>query len=226
MKIVCEKEKLLKGINSVVRGVPTRTTMPILEGILIQTNDNELKLTSYDLELGIEYTMECEVQEEGNTVVNSVMFSEIIRKLPDTDISIEFSTTIFGSSGNSSGFIVDNLYKEPSHSITKRFFSSKEILIWASGNLLIISLNIIALTTVAPWSFTSQFIMYSIPISKSYVVNFTSLSFVWINIPSNIGIVVLVATAFVTELSALIIFSFSQIIFILTSPLLLINKYI
>ena len=91
MKIICEKEKLLKGINSVVRGVPTRTTMPILEGILIQTNDNELKLTSYDLELGIEYTMECEVQEEGNTVVNSVMFSEIIRKLPDTDISIELN---------------------------------------------------------------------------------------------------------------------------------------
>ena len=54
MKIVCEKEKLLKGINSVVRGVPTRTTMPILEGILIKTNNNELRLTTYDLELGIE----------------------------------------------------------------------------------------------------------------------------------------------------------------------------
>jgi len=91
MKIICEKEKLLKGINSVARGVPTRTTMPILEGILIQTNDNQLKLTSYDLELGIEYIMECEVQEEGNTVVNSVMFSEIIRKLPNTDISIELN---------------------------------------------------------------------------------------------------------------------------------------
>ena len=89
MKIICEKEKLLKGINSVVRGVPTRTTMPILEGILIETNKNELKLTSYDLELGIEYTMECVVKEEGSTVVNSLMFSEIIRKLPDTDISIE-----------------------------------------------------------------------------------------------------------------------------------------
>ena len=49
MKIICEKEKLLKGINSVVRAVPTRTTMPILEGILIQTNGNELKLTSYDV---------------------------------------------------------------------------------------------------------------------------------------------------------------------------------
>ena len=91
MKIVCEKEKLLKGINSFIRAVPTRTTMPILEGILIQTNNNQLKLTSYDLELGIEYTMECNVIEEGNTVVNSIMFSEIIRKLPDTDINIEIN---------------------------------------------------------------------------------------------------------------------------------------
>ena len=89
MKIVCEKEKLLKGINSVVRGVPTRTTMPILEGILIKTNNNELRLTTYDLELGIEYNMECDVIEEGNTVVNATMFSEIIRKLPDTEINIE-----------------------------------------------------------------------------------------------------------------------------------------
>ena len=91
MKIVCEKEKLLKAINAVVRAVPTRTTMPILEGILIQTNNNQVKLTSYDLELGIEYNMECDVKEEGNTVVNSIMFSEIIRKLPDTDINIELN---------------------------------------------------------------------------------------------------------------------------------------
>ena len=91
MKIICEKEKLLKGINAVVRGVPTRTTMPILEGILLQTNNNELKLTTYDLELGIEYNMECDVKEEGNTVVNAIMFSEIIRKLPDTDINIELN---------------------------------------------------------------------------------------------------------------------------------------
>ena len=89
MKIICEKEKLQKGLSAVVRGVPTRTTMPILEGILIQTNNNELKLTTYDLELGIEYIIDCEVKEEGNTVVNAMMFSEIIRKLPDTEISIE-----------------------------------------------------------------------------------------------------------------------------------------
>ena len=88
MKIICEKENLLKGINSVVRGIPTRTTMPILEGIFIQTNDNKIKLTTYDLELGIEYVVDCNVEEEGNTVVNAIMFSEIIRKLPDTEIKI------------------------------------------------------------------------------------------------------------------------------------------
>ena len=88
MKFICEKANLLKAINSVVRGVSSRTTMPILEGILIQTNDNQVKLTTYDLELGIEYVINCEVIEQGNTVVTASVFSEIIRKLPDTEISI------------------------------------------------------------------------------------------------------------------------------------------
>ena len=82
MKFVCEKDNILKAINSVTKAVAVRTTMPILEGILIQTNDNEVKFTTYDLELGIEYIINCNVQEQGSTVVNSIMFSEIIRKLP------------------------------------------------------------------------------------------------------------------------------------------------
>lgn len=88
MKFVCEKDNILKAINSVTKAVAVRTTMPILEGILIQTNDNEVKFTTYDLELGIEYIINCNVQEQGSTVVNSIMFSEIIRKLPDSDIKI------------------------------------------------------------------------------------------------------------------------------------------
>lgn len=91
MKIICYKDKIIKAINSVVKGVASKTTMPILEGILIQTNDNEIKLTTYDLEIGIEYVMECEVKEQGSTVVNAIMFSEIIRKLPDTEIHISLN---------------------------------------------------------------------------------------------------------------------------------------
>ena len=92
MKIVCYKDKIMKALNSVVKGVASKTTMPILEGILIQSNDNEIKLTTYDLEIGIEYLMECNVIEQGSTVVNAIMFSEIIRKLPDTEIKIELNS--------------------------------------------------------------------------------------------------------------------------------------
>lgn len=88
MKFVCEKDKILKALNSVIKAVATKTTMPILEGILIQTNDNEIKFTTYDLEIGIEYIMEAEIKEQGNTVVNAIMFSEIMRKLPDAEINI------------------------------------------------------------------------------------------------------------------------------------------
>ena len=88
MKLVCEKDNILKAINSVTKAVATKTTMPVLEGILIQTNDDEVKLTTYDLEIGIEYVIHCEVKEQGATVVNAIMFSEIIRRLPDSEISI------------------------------------------------------------------------------------------------------------------------------------------
>ena len=88
MKIICDKDKILKAINSVTKAVASKTTMPILEGILIQTNDNEVKLTTYDLEIGIEYIIEAQIEEQGATVVNATMFSEIIRKLPDTEIKI------------------------------------------------------------------------------------------------------------------------------------------
>ena len=88
MKIVCYKDTLLKALNSVIKGVASKTTNPILEGILIQTNDNQIRLTTYDMELGIEYIIDSDVKQQGSTVVNAIMFSEIIRKLPDTEIYI------------------------------------------------------------------------------------------------------------------------------------------
>ena len=68
MNFICEKETILKAINSVINGVASKTTMPVLEGILIQTNEDEVKLTSYDLEIGIEYIINAQVKEQGNTV--------------------------------------------------------------------------------------------------------------------------------------------------------------
>ena len=92
MKIVCYKDTLLKALNSVIKGVASKTTNPILEGILIQTNENQVKLTTYDMELGIEYIIDSDVKEQGSTVVNAIMFSEIIRKLPDSEIYITLNS--------------------------------------------------------------------------------------------------------------------------------------
>ena len=92
MKIIFEKDKMIKALNSVTKAVATKTTMPILEGILIQTNNDDIKLTCYDKELGIEYIIkENNVVEQGSIVVNAIMFSEIIRKLHDTNITISIN---------------------------------------------------------------------------------------------------------------------------------------
>ena len=92
MKFICEKEKIIKALNSVMTASPKRTTRPILECILIQTNDNNIKLTTYDEETGIEYIInDVKVVEQGASAVNSVMFTEIIRRLPDSDISININ---------------------------------------------------------------------------------------------------------------------------------------
>jgi DNA polymerase-3 subunit beta len=88
MKFLCDKEHLLNGINIVQKAVSSKTTLPILEGILIETGENKIKLTSNDLEIGIECYIESKIIESGTTVIESRMFGEIIRRLPDSDIFI------------------------------------------------------------------------------------------------------------------------------------------
>lgn len=89
MKFICEKENLLLGLNAVSRTSVGRTTTPILEGILLTLKNNQLIMTTNDLEIGIEYTLDnCDAIEEGSTVVECRMFGEIIRKLPNSSITI------------------------------------------------------------------------------------------------------------------------------------------
>ncbi len=88
MKFVYEKEKLLIGLNSVSRASVGRTTTPILEGILINVKKNNIVLTTNDLDIGMEYTLEeGEIIEEGKVVVDCKMFGDIIRKLPNEPIT-------------------------------------------------------------------------------------------------------------------------------------------
>jgi DNA polymerase-3 subunit beta len=88
MKIICSKENLVNGINIVQKAVSTKTTMPILEGILFEANEN-LLLTGNDLQIGIECIVEADIRERGSIVLNSRIIGDIVRKLPDSEILIE-----------------------------------------------------------------------------------------------------------------------------------------
>ena len=89
MKIVCTKSNLVKGVSIVSKAVPSKTTMPILECILIDASTDVVKLTANDMELGIETTIEGEIIDRGIIAINAKIFSEIVRKLPDSDVVIE-----------------------------------------------------------------------------------------------------------------------------------------
>ena len=88
MKIVCNKSDLVKGVNIVSKAVPGKTTMPILECILIDATTDIIKLTANDMELGIETIVEGTIEEPGVIALDAKIFLEIVRKLPDNDITI------------------------------------------------------------------------------------------------------------------------------------------
>lgn len=138
MKLICSKSNLLHGVNIVSKAVPTRTTMAILECILIDASANEIKLTANDMELGIETKIEGEIAERGVIALDAKIFSEIVRKLPDSDVTIEtdasFKTTItcekakfniVGKSGDDFSYIPYIVRNEP---IVMSQFTLKEVI--------------------------------------------------------------------------------------------------
>ena len=81
MLVICSRNDLMKSVGIVSKAVSTRTTMPILEDILLEAGGETLTLLGNDLELGIQTSIDAVVKEEGSIAVNARMFSEIIRRL-------------------------------------------------------------------------------------------------------------------------------------------------
>lgn len=88
MKLVCSKSNLLNGVNIVSKAVPNKTTMSILECILIDASGGNIKLIANDMELGIETIIEGDIIEKGQIALDAKIFLEIVRKLPDNDVTI------------------------------------------------------------------------------------------------------------------------------------------
>ena len=86
MKIICEKTALITGVNIALRAIPTKTTMEILDCLKIKANDGNILFVGNDMSLGIETKINGEIIEEGSFVVNAKLFSETVRKLPDSEV--------------------------------------------------------------------------------------------------------------------------------------------
>ena len=138
MKISCTQSALQNSVNIVSKAVPTRTTMAILECILIDASTNEIKLMANDMELGIETRVEGEIAERGVIALDAKIFSEIVRKLPDRDVMIEtdasFKTVIscekakfniVGKSGDDFSYLP---YIEKNDAIVISQFTLKEMI--------------------------------------------------------------------------------------------------
>ena len=138
MKLICSKENLLRGVNIVSKAVPTRTTMAILECILIDASANEIKLLANDMELGIETRIEGTIEERGIIALDAKIFSDIVRKLPNSDVTIETDSSfktiiscekakfnIVGKSGDDFSYIP---YIEKNEAIILSQFTFKEVI--------------------------------------------------------------------------------------------------
>ncbi|MGI6265403.1 MAG: DNA polymerase III subunit beta [Acutalibacteraceae bacterium] len=89
MKIICDKHALIAAVGNVQRAVSGRSSVSVLDGILLRAGRDVLTLVGYDLELGIVTDIEAQVTVNGQIVINARLFGDIVRKLPGETVKIE-----------------------------------------------------------------------------------------------------------------------------------------
>lgn len=89
MRIICNSAELSKAAANVQRTVSSKSTIPALEGILIEAEDGKVILTGYDLEVGSIIVIDAEVKESGKIILAAKNFCDILRMLPDDSVLLE-----------------------------------------------------------------------------------------------------------------------------------------
>lgn len=89
MKFICDKNELSEALINVSKAVADRSAISSLEGVKFSLEDNTLELTGYDLELGIRTSIPAKSPDSGKFIANVRIFSEMVRKMPNGDLSIE-----------------------------------------------------------------------------------------------------------------------------------------
>jgi DNA polymerase-3 subunit beta len=89
MEIICKREELLKGIQTVQTVVGTKSTLPVLANVLLEVNAEKMDMTATDLEVGVKCSVKVEVLQPGAITVPVRTLSEVVRELPSEDLKIK-----------------------------------------------------------------------------------------------------------------------------------------
>lgn len=90
MKIYCNRTELNRAVNNLSHAVPTRTTSAILEGILVEVDNNHMIMTATDTTITIESKIDVQCDSVGSFVIPAKLFGSIINKLPEEEVMIDF----------------------------------------------------------------------------------------------------------------------------------------
>src|SRR5438445_12928697 len=98
MKVTCRPATLSQALQVVSRAISSRTTLPILNNILIETTSEGLALTATNLEIGNRKVVPAEVTVEGSTTAPARSLTDFVGTLPDDDreMTLHASTQSLG----------------------------------------------------------------------------------------------------------------------------------
>src|SRR5437868_13950551 len=88
MKVTVTAGNLGQGLQVVSRAVSSRTTLPILNNVLLQTADTGLQLTATNLEIGIRQAIPAQVQEEGGITVPARLLTDFVTSHPEEPLTM------------------------------------------------------------------------------------------------------------------------------------------
>lgn len=93
MKVICAKDELIKGMQIVSPVIASKITLPVLSNFLFETEDNKIKLSATDLEIGVTCYIKAEIVEEGAITIPAKRFNDIVKEVGDGNIEIKSDET-------------------------------------------------------------------------------------------------------------------------------------